>query len=97
MLHADDRGGVSPIERRGGDGTCCGGVVNPGGEGLGISLTGEIFDMPGLLGVSCFREEVGNGAGLLAAAQEVPGTVLELLGLELLGSGGTAYTVCFDT
>ena len=52
--------------------------------------------MPGLLGNSCFEDGMDPGVGLLATAHEVVGTLFVLLGLELFGSGGTAYTVCFD-
>jgi len=96
MFHVDDRGGISPGDRRGEEGGCVG-DVNPDGEVLGISLEREVFEVPGLLGASCLGEGTNDGAGLLAAAHEAPGRVFELLGLELLGSGGTAYTVCLDT
>ena len=65
--------------------------------GLGTSLAGGLLDELGLLGNSCFDEEPDPRLGLLDTAHEVDGTGFELLGLELFGSGGTAYTVCFDT
>lgn len=76
---------------------CCAKVVNPDCAGLGGSLGAEALGVPGLIGVSRLEEAIPAGVGLLAAAQEMLGTVLVLLGLALFGRGGTAYTVCFDT
>jgi hypothetical protein len=47
---------------------------------------------------SCFEDNIDSSEDLLepAAAHEVPGKVRELLGVEDLGRGGTAYAVCLE-
>ncbi len=45
---------------------------------------------------SCFCGWKVSAEALAPVDHETLGLVLELLGLEDFGSGGTAYTVCFD-
>jgi len=48
---------------------------------------------------SCFEDRIESSEDLLAlaVAQVDPGVVRGLLGVELLGRGGTAYAVCLET
>jgi hypothetical protein len=82
----------------------CGGWVSVAeGKGDGAGLGGSCrggwkVDVLGLGADSCFGDRIDSRDDLVvpAEAHVVLDGLRELLGVELFGSGGTAYTVCFD-
>lgn len=72
------------------------------GDGVGLGgscLGGWKVDVLGFGADSCLGDRIDSRDDLVvpAEAQVVLDGLRELLGVELFGSGGTAYTVCLDT